>query len=616
MSDIKQFVKDPKFLALSTEAKRIVLAQQDARFSSMSPEAQNMVITDLETPETARAGPVGRFATGMGESMNPIPGLLQAVAHPIDTIKALASDPQDPTVKNLPLPILGTGPVANIAKNMIMGPINAMKEKASTGDYAGALGSGAGTALTLALPALAGKAKVKIPGASTLDAVSQRAVATADARGIPVDLAQRTGNTTLQGIKAGTARIPGAAGVYSEFNLRQATKIESVMEQLGTEISPTGSKWKIRAGADLRGEIADAGKNYKSMVDDSKDVIVALAETKGKRSVVTGTVRNGKLNPDGTFQVDPVYGEMASPIDYKNLDTQIDLVLKDMNNSIDATKHQANPALAILQQIRERGRFVPLKDALDDLAALNQANSYVATYSRTRSEGLANYGAESLRLQIKEEIGKLGPEAQKAYAERIEGTKGRKQAKDIQTTLFGKKEDLERDVKAVNFLTAPDDTNAKYLQWITKNKPQSLPGVGKAYVEDLVRDVVIAKDRGWKSAANKFNGLGPITQKSLYGPEAQEIGDLFNFAAMTAQNANPSGSATVGTLMATGHMLLRDPLRGTAYILSARQLAKLITSPNGAQLMKEGLQVPLLSPTAYAVSSVMLMNAGVEDTIK
>jgi len=573
---------------------------------SAPPEAVAQTVLQLWKPPEAAAEEAGsapsRFMSSLAENVDPRP-IIQALSSPVQTFRTLAQNA--PPATGGPLT---DNPIAAGLRGMVMGPVQNVAGKIKEGDYAGAAGSVVGMALPFGI-AKGGRIP-KIRPSNMLDATGQRAMTTLESRGVPINLAQRTGNPFIKGITELGATNPFSAGIYRRFANVQDEALKSALAQTAMEISPTGTPWKIAAGKKLDEALGTVGRQYKDLANEASDTIRELAVTKGNRQVVTGMRHTGNMDAQGNMVMSPQIETMASPVDYRSVKVEIKPIIESIEHRLRKGQVDANPGFAILKQMMERGDNVPLAIALDDLADLNRLSNYVTPYARTVSQGSSAFGASALRKGVKDEIAKLGPEAQKAYEQRITGTFGRKATSETQTGLFGKSQINREWVGGVRTLTQPGDVNFLRLKWVAQNAPNTIPDIARSYLEDLLGRVTEGKVKGWKGAESEINKLGQNTATMLFGDQWQPIRDMFRGAAMISERVNPSGTGTVLGLFQSMAML-KNPATGMVYVIGPRGLAKLITSPNGAQMMAQGMTIPFMEKTAAVLASAMVANIGI-----
>jgi hypothetical protein len=71
----------------------------------------------------------------------------------------------------------------------------------------------------------------------------------------------------------------------------------------------------------------------------------------------------------------------------------------------------------------------------------------------------------------------------------------------------------------------------------------------------------------------------------------QNLDNSFTFSKKAAENLNPSGSASVGQLLADNQLLIRAPHIGVPFLISKNVLARLLTNPTTAAIVPRRNQI-------------------------
>lgn len=177
-----------------------------------------------------------------------------------------------------------------------------------------------------------------------------------------------------------------------------------------------------------------------------------------------------------------------------------------------------------------------------------------------------------------------------------------------------------------NRLTAPKDANIKLLRSAAQHAPDAMPEIGRAYVENLLTDLGNAIQDGrfqqgnyGQGLINKFNSLGPETQKILFKDPAvaERFESFLQLAKRVSENRNPSGTAYVGQLIAKdgalGLAIAGHPVAAAGMVLGTHALAQLLYSSSGAKLLMKALTTPKLN-TALASSIALQLGKLVGDS--
>jgi hypothetical protein len=183
------------------------------------------------------------------------------------------------------------------------------------------------------------------------------------------------------------------------------------------------------------------------------------------------------------------------------------------------------------------------------------------------------------------------------------------------------KEVSHEPVAVFNKLTGPKDAQINFINRVNDIAPQELPKVGRAYLEGMFDRA--AAEGGWshaKSLFNEWEKLGDETKKLLF-PNPMHRADLDKFFLATktlAEPMNPSRTAMTLVTMHEGEMWLTavptaTALAGSGHVVGAGltmlpptaislagwQVTKLLHSPAGVKLLRDGMRMPV-GKTAYA----------------
>ena len=237
-------------------------------------------------PAAPEGSALGRFASGAWEMLNPVSavsGLASAVAHPIDTGRALVGAQLEQGRKAVDavkegryleaaghtgatlLPVLG--PVAaNIGEGI-----------AESGDIAGGMGRAAGLIAPVAggRAAVARAEKVGAKTGAAVKAALDPGGATSDAvrwalkHGVPVDAATATGNRMVTAARKLADSSLGGALVGDKAQKLRAESMKRLGRKLAADASPGGMVTAETAGEGVRGAVEDVIRQHADTADAS-----------------------------------------------------------------------------------------------------------------------------------------------------------------------------------------------------------------------------------------------------------------------------------------------------------------------------------------------------------
>ncbi|HYF56324.1 MAG TPA: hypothetical protein VEA41_18870 [Salinarimonas sp.] len=613
MKDIRAVLNDPEFQALPEPERLKVWASLDPDFAGLPGAEQIKVLraTSGPTPpqnpasEAATTGAAGRFIEGVKEMVDPSP-LIDLVKNAPAALGSMQiKRPEEATPEQRAR--LAEDPFARAGRGVwnLSGAAEIVR-KAREGNLAGAAGNVTGAALPFAIS----KLRARLPIQSNVNAPQAAAIALADRRGVPLDLAQRSQNPVVKGVKAAQEWIPFVGGKGAAFRDVQEASFGRTAKSLASEISPLGTPYRLVAGERLAVDMRGKAIAFKSEVDEAKKTLVELAEKHRTTIEVGKTAAPSPLGPFGADIEVPVTKDIAGAVDYAPIRDSYKAVLERAEALLPLEQKTQNPGLALLRQIASRPDKVPLEVALEDLSEAKAQAGYINKIARTKSQGKAAFGVGPLQEAIEATLKDLGPEAQRAFKTYNEKTVLKHTAARVLKNVD--RPGGQGPVGLVNKLTAPDDLNVMTLRDVEKVSPEALAQVGSTWLSESLERAG-KNSIGWQGAYSKFLKLGPETKAKLFAGKAQEVEDLLKLGAIIQENPNISGSGKVGAITAAGLYVVRNPRRGALYILSARQVAKVMFSRDGARILTEGLRFPLLDRGADVLAGAIIANAGIRE---
>ncbi len=300
--------------------------------------------------------------------------------------------------------------------------------------------------------------------------------------------------------------------------------------------------------------------------------------------------------------------ELKAPVDLASIKPLIQpLYTKLLRESelgipMQGAKGRALSALDGLMKGPDAAALSEVDSALGDLKALSRGASMPEL--RSAGQGAAAFAVSKLDKAVMDAAKSLGPDAVDALKAGRKATIQKYAAADVLDTIN------KEPVKTANAATAPKDAAIAHLRELQRYAPDALPQVGKAVLTEMLGEAT--KDGGFASTAalaSKWEKLGPETKQLLF-KDAQHVKDLDQFwklAKKMGENPNPSGSAYLGGLTATGYMLI-DPVTLTSYQIAGGTLAKLLNSPTITKALVEGVKIPIRAKAAATARFARLTN--------
>lgn len=550
---------------------------------------------------TAEGSAVGRFLSGAGEMLNPVAavkGIVNAAAHPYDTLSGMASQAgqQFGQAKDLYQQgryVEAAGHAAAGAIPVIGPAAAAAGEQIAGGDIAGGLGKGAGMLAPVIGPKLLPKNIAVAPPMRTPNPAEAAAVEFGQSRGIPIDAGTATGNQFVRGAQAMADSSPLGSVVATRAKAAQAGALGRVGGELAADANPGGGYVSPeQAGQSITGGVRDLVGTMNDVANEAYGKLRKIEEDpKNARFVQTspGTVEKVSL---------PVHIATAKkalePL-YNSLKREADLV------PLMGDKGRALVALDRLMSAPDHAPLSVVDSALGDLKSMARTD---IPELRTQGQGAAAMAVKALDQSVRAAAANAGPEALSALNEGRAATVAKYQAGDVLEQIKAE------PVSAFRQMTAPQDSGIEFLRKVKEMAPDKIPDVGRAYLENLLNKAT--SEGGFKGAAGlqrDWQNLGPATKRELFaGPaHVQALDHFFLLAKRLEERVNPSGSAT--TASAFGHLglMIANPITGGSTVIGSGALSKLLHSPRGVQALTRGLEVSM-NPVSGATKGAALLN--------
>lgn len=231
---------------------------------------------------------LGTFARHVGAQVNPVTAVKamgQAVMHPIETAKAIGAAQEEPL--NRAKASYAQGDVGGAAihfLNYLLPLIGPVLDKSGTDIREGKYAAGAGDAVGLGLAmfgpqAATGAAAARYPLAShpvaaaaskvgvgpvvgsKLNPAEAAAVEFSEARGVPLDLATKTGSPAARAIQKRVANSMGGEGTAERLIAQQEQALQRVGGELAAEAHPA-TVTAEQAGQAVRDRLASKAQGY------------------------------------------------------------------------------------------------------------------------------------------------------------------------------------------------------------------------------------------------------------------------------------------------------------------------------------------------------------------
>ena len=336
-------------------------------------------------------------AKGVGEQLADIPkgvwenfvqsghGLINSVAHPIDTIKGIGAA-QD-AVRQKMVDSAKSGDYVTATRHLvnylipILGPgLDESGDLAQKGEWGRATGQTLGTAIQIAAPEVLPEVVPKIPLSPrvqpriSLNPIEQASQNYLESNGIDTSLSMKTGSKTARNLEGSVQNDIGGAG-YAQ-DARNATKqqVQSLANQEMDQVYP-GSVNPTEAGAAVlnKGKAAirqldlTADQNYKQAWQIENDPANMRKVPKQVRT------QNGWETVDDPATGQPVMENMPAPFDMRPMKMALRPVAERYARTMPPTQRNMSLGLSTMKDIIAGPDFKPISQAEADLGLLKRA---------------------------------------------------------------------------------------------------------------------------------------------------------------------------------------------------------------------------------------------------
>lgn len=479
------------------------------------------------------------------------------------------------------------------------------------------------------------------------NAVEQKVMDFMEQHGISLSTGQKTGSEAVQRLEKGLVNVPGAAGPAQDFFQNQEQQISKAGEHVlgqatpgnATIINPPGGgRLGISPGAPM-----NAVETGQSLIDKMQGKIQQAKDFADQRynqvrsilqSDANKVVQEGKVGlveharPDGTVWIEFKKAPdvtFETPVDITDSKENLRSIYDELSKTMPEFQRQSSPGFAALKQIIDGPSTVDALTVDRNLGAVKALlrNGKVSSLLSTQSERLAAETVDSLTRDFNKAVGNAG-----ALEKLNQGRKAVARYHDLDKMLTSLPKnsmgELEPAAVYAKFSGA-GDKSAAMLRDFNQFAPKEMKQVGQTLLQGMLDNS--ASEGGVKGAQGllaKWRNIGPETKKVLIGDKTTtDAIDLFLLGAKKlTENVNPSGTAKlqaalgpIGALIiagtagasASGGITEKATRFGevlgaeAAGAVAARQLAKMLLVPKGAQLLTKALVIDPNSPGFSAV---------------
>lgn len=439
---------------------------------------------------------------------------------------------------------------------------------------------------------------------------------------IPIDMAVRTGNPTLQGIKAGTRNMPSIGKLAKQAKLQT----ERALQQRGRElVAETG-------GGVAAGTQAGAGERMlggvRQAFQAAKDTATAgynnwrqlIGQPQNVRVVETGIRDSKVLNPmTGLPFAEKVTKQLTAPVNVAEYTSMAKGIIDEIGEELPNASDRLAESYAALKNIAKMDDWVPLEQLNNEVSALGYLSFYNKHgLTREKKDAIIQGVWKPLREMVDKATAEYGGEAGAAALQQ-----GRiATAKYFRIDNFAKKlggRDLDKEGKQVfQALVSNHDGGIQALRRLKEIAPEQVSNAARGTLQTILDEAV--EEGGFKGAKalGVWNNLGPETKQLLFkDPERVErISKFFQLAKMTAQDSNPSGSGSVLAAMGQLGWAIHNPMSASVYYLTNRKIGQMLYNADTAETLTKALQTPVNVPGSRTLYTALYLSSILPDNIK
>jgi hypothetical protein len=385
-------------------------------------------------------------------------------------------------------------------------------------------------------------------------------------------------------------------GGLRPFDKESGVKFRSEYESIQQGFSSHTSGWHQRGGAQIfrnnglsldgMVEALRQDAQWAPMIESTNDLLNVLDDiSRSGPSAEVGDIQHfmgaSGVRP-GAQWWKPGFGSetMPLPVDLRDAKAALRPIYQQLTRQYPITQRQASAGFQALQNIVDGPDYAPLTQVEQDLGAVKSIargkNGTDLPELASVSQGLAKQAIDKLDATIRTTAAGAGRDTLPSL---LRGRKATALKFDAGRVLDKMREE---PVQTFNQATFARDAGVKQLEAVAHLAPESLPKVGRAYLDDLIDK---ATNKGRFERADgllaSWTNLGAETKKLLFNdPEyIRDLDSFFRLAAEVTNNPNPSGTAGQMTAVNVASAI---PMKIASKMLYSRRGIKLLI--NGFRL--------------------------------
>lgn len=478
----------------------------------------------------------------------------------------------------------------------VVGPaIDAAADKFEQGQY----GEGAGESMALGATLYAPKTlmgrSASIPSQSRVNPTTQAAVQWGESRGIPIDAATATDSRFVRAAQQRASNSMGGAGVAERFKGAQEQAFAREGGLLADSVHPRTVSPE-QAGRGVIDAVEGNVRKHHGDADAAYARLRALEQQQAQRISQSGGVQ---APPGATFAesgAQRVFTDVPLAVDVQATKAALKPLYDSLLRESQLTTLQGGKArtLVALDRLMTGPDIAPLSQvdaALSDLKAMARTDGMPEL--RTPGQASAAEAVKQLDAQVISAAKRGGQPVIQALNEGRSATVSKYRSGEVLKQL------RDEPVQVFQQATWRNDAGIERLREIAREAPGEMPKVGRAYLDSLM-DVATAEGGFGRAQGlwGRWQSLGPATKAMLFPDAAlrRELNNFFLLAKKAAENPNPSGTATVLTVL------------NAASIPATYGLSRLFHSPAGVRMLTRGLSIPIGNKAASAAWQAEIAN--------
>ncbi len=410
---------------------------------------------------------------------------------------------------------------------------------------------------------------------------------------------------------------------------QQGGTVENAARSRGTENDWTDGDMRKSSYVQARGG-APVYQDILQAAPGTSDMTRAAVQTSLEQAIKSGRFTNaargaldvakqrlaGSLRvsspklPPGAGAAPAEMTTMMLPVDLRAVKSMLRPFYDRLMRQLPITQARSSPGLKAIENIVNGPDFGPVSQVDTDLGIIKGlARGADLPELRDVSQGLAAQAVKRLDEAVRDAVAKAGPDATRALEEGRAATRAKYAVSDVLNGL------RDEPVQAFGQAVYAKDAGIARLRELAKHAPAEMPRIGRAYLEDLLGKATA--EGGFDKAQtvqSAWANLGPQTKQLLF-PEpgqVQALDNYFRLAKMIGKNPNPSGTALVGTSLASVQGMLFAPIPTAAGNATSLALSALLRSPKAVRLFTKGTTL-MLGPGR---GSQAAMSMGLADVLQ